>query len=98
MEMVPDSGGPETSRDELVARLQLMETMVADGRRATAGMAGSLCCGGWWILLDFFWQSAKPNWFGPWPIVLGVELSCRLWVCGFFLPVQTDRSPSRTGR
>jgi hypothetical protein len=74
MEMTPDSSNSELTRDELVARLQLMETMVAEGRRATGRYGWIFVLWGLVDIAGYVWQSAKPNWFGPWPIVLCVGI------------------------
>jgi hypothetical protein len=59
-----------TDRDELLQRLELMETMIAEGRRAT-------CRHGWifilWGLVDLIgmgWQSLQPHSRWVW------------WICG----------------
>ena len=78
MDLMPDASNSEPTRDELVARLQLMETMVAEGRRATGRY-------GWvfvlWGLVDVggvIWQTAKPHWFGVWPITIGCGVVLQL--------------------
>jgi hypothetical protein len=65
-----NDSGP--TRDELVARLQLMESMVAEGRRATGRYGWIFVLWGLVDIVGTLWQTAKPDWFGPWPIVLGV--------------------------
>jgi hypothetical protein len=58
------------NRDELVQRLELMESMIAEGRRSTARF-------GWifvlWGVIDIggmVWQEAKPDFRWTWPIVI----------------------------
>jgi len=63
----PDSG---TTRDDLVQRLALMETMIAEGRRSTTRF-------GWifvlWGLIDVagvVWGTLQPNFRWIWPITI----------------------------
>jgi len=70
-----DSGqGNGTDRDELVQRLELMEAMIAEGRRAT-------CHHGWifvlWGVVDLVgmgWQQMQPHSRWVWFVCLGVGL------------------------
>jgi hypothetical protein len=87
--------GSGSSREELVARLQVMEQMVAEGRRATGRF-------GWifvlWGLVDIagvFWQTAKPHWFGPWPIVLSVGIILQIVGLRFFCGTGSKAMKSR---
>lgn len=59
-----------TTRDDLLQRVALMETMIAEGRKSTARF-------GWifvlWGLIDIggmVWEEAKPDFRWIWPIVI----------------------------
>jgi hypothetical protein len=74
MEMVPDSSDAELTRNDLVARLRLMEEMVAEGRRATGRYGWIFVLWGVVDIAGMFWQMAKPHWFGVWPVTVGVGI------------------------
>jgi len=66
--MVTTANGNEENRNELLQRLELMETMIAEGRQATV-------CNGWifvlWgvlCLMPTVWQLLQPHshWAGKW--------------------------------
>jgi hypothetical protein len=73
--------GNDVSRDDLVQRVALMETMIAEGRRATTRF-------GWvfvlWGIVDLVgiglqYTHDRSNW--PWPVTLGVGIVLQsIWI------------------
>ena len=73
----PESGA---SRDELLQRIALVETMIAEGRRSTARC-------GWifvlWGLVDIAgvgWEKVQSNFDWIWPITLATGLAIQFLV------------------
>jgi hypothetical protein len=67
-----ESGG--TDRDELLQRLELMETMIAEGRRATCRHGWIFILWGLVVLIATGWQSLQPHSRWVWWICGGVGL------------------------
>jgi hypothetical protein len=62
----PDNG---TTRDDLVQRIELMETMIAEGRRATTRCGWIFVLWGLVCLAGIVWEWARPSYW-IWPTVL----------------------------
>jgi hypothetical protein len=60
-----------TTRDDLVQRVALMETMIAEGRRNTGRFGWIFVLWGLVCLSGVGWSYLQPNGYWVWPIVIG---------------------------
>lgn len=72
---------PAPSRDDLVARLDLMEAMIAEGRQATSRCGWIFVLWGLVMLLAVATEWARPGHIWTWPVVssLGWILQCAIY-------------------
>lgn len=82
----PENG---TTRDELVQRLALMETMIAEGRRATVRFGWVFVLWGSVDIAGMVWQLYRPHWMWVWPVTM---------VAGFILQFTGMALRRRTGK
>lgn len=64
----PDNG---TTRDDLVQRLALMESMIAEGRQSTVRCGWIFVLWGLIDLAGIGWQVLQPHSYWVWPITIG---------------------------
>ena len=65
----PDNG---TTRDDLLQRVALMETMIAEGRSTTAHYGWIFVLWGLVDLSGMGWQWVQPHSYWVWPVTIGV--------------------------
>jgi hypothetical protein len=91
-----DSGSDGVTRDDLVRRIELMEAMIAEGRRYTAHYGWIFVLWGVICLAAMAWQFLQPHshWVGrwAWPICLAIGFAMTYIV----LPIQKRGSGRNT--
>jgi hypothetical protein len=69
--MILNEAESGTNREELVQRLALMESMIAEGRRSTARCGWIFVLWGLVDIAGMVWQVTKPHSGWVWPITIG---------------------------
>jgi hypothetical protein len=98
MDVDENDGANGTTREDLVQRVALMEAMIAEGRQATGRYGWNFVLWGLVDIVGLVWQSAKPHWWGAWPIAITVGVVLQIVGVRIFYCRATTTLKNRTLR